>query len=99
MSAAAAGPSPSDEQALDDILASIENTVDDICAKAVTGRISKTPSPAPERIKKTRMAFQALSEEKLLEESREDNKPLVEKSLKKAKKPSGLWPFRRAAMG
>lgn len=104
----APGPTPSDEQALDDILNNIDRLVEHQCQKATKHRGGDPETPAPPtqafsaaRFKKTQMAFQALSESKLeLADSREDNTPLAsEKPAPEPPKAKSIWPWRKAALG
>lgn len=62
--------SPEDEQALDDLLDKIDTLAERICRKAKRRKeLGKTPTEgySSKEMKRTRMAFQTLSEDTLLE--------------------------------
>lgn len=105
------GPTPSDEQALDELLADIDSLADRVIKKATdrqkktTSGCSPTQAFSPERFKKTKAAFQQLSQDdatELLEESRDDHSALgngTDPAPPKKKERSGIWPWKRAATG
>jgi hypothetical protein len=105
----APGPTPSDEQELDDILGAIDRLVDHQCKKATERRASPAPPAptqafSPSRYKKTQMAFQQLSESKLeLNDSRSDQAalPAEDSDEPEQKQPptKSIWPWSKAATG
>lgn len=98
-----AGPTPSDEQKLDDVLANIDKLAEHVEEKAKTDRQKKPDTPPPTRMfsranyKKTKAAFQELSKtdiRDLLSESKDDSEETTDLPASKDEKPR-----RRAATG
>ena len=101
------GPSPSDEQELDDILDNIDKLIDHQCKK-VTDQQEATPQIdrktqvfSAAHYKKTRASFQQLSEEDakaLLGES-SDELPALNNKKPASPPRRSIWPWKRSATG